>query len=709
VTSHPLAGEFSVDASARLLRHYRYAEERMMRIMGGWIALTPELPAKLVFGRHVWECAQHADLWGRRLPELRAPAQQSEPPNDAFVRFMDLLEHPEEPGQTGERLAGIYRVLKPHLVASYERHLAVANPVYEPPTRRILDRVIAEERRHVAAGAVVLRHLGARPDEWTTRLGQALTEAGGVAGDGAVPALVTIDTTGIDPTGDVVALDSTFDGSHVEPDLRARVEAHCRALVAGDVAGIAADLAPDVRDAVLEQYARLPRGVATSEIVAYARLGAQRVVKAKLAGRGVAAVAVYSEADRDAPHVADADEAVLIGPSPARESYLNVAAILDAARRTNADAIHPGYGFLSENWRFAEACANAGLVFIGPSPEAIRQMGDKTEARRLMAAAGVPIVPGSEGPVGDVAAALATAERIGYPVMLKAAAGGGGIGMARASNAVELERFFAIASRRAQSAFGVGAVYVERYVEAPRHVEVQVFGDGKGEVVHLYERECSIQRRHQKLVEESPAPNLRDHTRRGLLEAALAGARAIRYGNAGTMEFLVDADGRFYFLEMNTRLQVEHPVTEEVTGTDLVVAQLQVAAGEGLPWRQDAIVQRGAAIEVRVYAEDPAKNFLPSPGTLTRLHVPTGDGIRIESGVAAGSVVTPHYDPLLMKVVASAGSREAAIARMAGALDDLAIEGVKTTVPILQRILAHPDFRRGAVHTQMVEQGAFNG
>lgn len=261
-----------------------------MRIMGGWIALTPELPAKLVFGRHVWECAQHADLWGRRLPELRAPAQQSEPPNDAFVRFMDLLESPEQPGQTGERLAGVYRVLKPHLLATYERHLAVANPMYEPPTRRILDRVIAEERRHVAAGAVVLHHLGARTDDWTTRLGQLLTEAGGVAGDGAVPAIVAIDTGGIDPAGDVVALESKFDGRHVEPDLRARVEAHCRALLAGDVAGIAGDLAPEARDAVLEQYARLPRGIAASEIVAYARIGAQRVVKTQLTGRDARAV-----------------------------------------------------------------------------------------------------------------------------------------------------------------------------------------------------------------------------------------------------------------------------------------------------------------------------------------------------------------------------------------------------------------------------------
>ncbi|MBI1735949.1 MAG: acetyl-CoA carboxylase biotin carboxylase subunit [Candidatus Rokubacteria bacterium] len=424
---------------------------------------------------------------------------------------------------------------------------------------------------------------------------------------------------------------------------------------------------------------------------------------------GIRTVAVYSEADRDAPHVADADEAVLIGPAPARESYLNADAILAAARRTKADAIHPGYGFLSENWRFAAACGDAGLVFIGPGPEAIRQMGDKTEARGLMAAAGVPVVPGSDGAVADVAVALATAEAIGYPVMLKAAAGGGGIGMARAAGAGELERAFATASRRAQAAFGVGALYVERYVEAPRHVEVQVFGDGHGDVVHLHERECSIQRRHQKLVEEAPAPGLHADTKRGLVAAAVAGARAIRYANAGTMEFLVDADGRFYFLEMNTRLQVEHPVTEEVTGLDLVVAQLRIAAGEALPWTQDAIVQRGAAIEVRVYAEDPAKGFLPSPGTVSRLELPAGPGLRIESGIVAGSVVTPHYDPLLMKVVASGASRAEATERLAGALTALAIDGVKTTVPLLQRVLAHPDFRRGAVHTQMVEQGAFNG
>src|SRR5437667_1117418 len=325
-----------------------------------------------------------------------------------------------------------------------------------------------------------------------------------------------------------------------------------------------------------------------------------------------------------------------------------------------------------------------------------------------MAAAGVPIVPGTPRAVGDADEAACLGSAIGFPLILKAAAGGGGIGMARVNALPELAAAFAAATRRADAAFGAGAVYLERYLERPRHVEVQVFGDAAGNVVHLHERDCSIQRRHQKLVEESPAPHLPTKTKDGLTAAAVAGARAIRYVNAGTMEFLVDASGAFYFLEMNTRLQVEHPVTEEVTGLDLVLAQLRVAAGERLPWRQDDIVQRGAAIECRVYAEDPAKNFLPSPGTISRLGLPAGDGIRVESGVVAGSAVTVHYDPLLLKLVAHGPSRAEAIARMSEALDRCVIDGVKTTIPFLRRVLAHPDYRRGAVHTQMVEQGAFN-
>jgi 3-methylcrotonyl-CoA carboxylase alpha subunit len=422
---------------------------------------------------------------------------------------------------------------------------------------------------------------------------------------------------------------------------------------------------------------------------------------------GLASVAVYSEADRDAPHVREADQSALLGPAHARESYLDIERILDAARRTGADAVHPGYGFLSENWRFAEACGRAGLTFIGPPTEAIRAMGDKTEARRLMAAAGVPTVPGSPGPVADAAAAEAAAAAIGFPLILKAAGGGGGIGMARVERAADLAAAFATATRRAQSAFGNAAVYLERYLERPRHVEVQVFADAHGTVVHLHERECSIQRRHQKLVEESPAPGLDPGTKRGLTEAAVAGARAIGYVNAGTMEFLVDGTGHFYFLEMNTRIQVEHPVTEEVTGFDLVLEQLRVAAGERLSWRQEAIPQTGAAVEVRVYAEDPDKNFLPSPGTIGRLTLPSGEGIRVESGVETGGVVSVHYDPLLFKLVARGEHRDAALARMRAAITATQVEGVRTTLPFLARVLEHPDVRRGDLHTQMVDEGAF--
>jgi acetyl-CoA carboxylase biotin carboxylase subunit len=433
---------------------------------------------------------------------------------------------------------------------------------------------------------------------------------------------------------------------------------------------------------------------------------ARRVLRA-CRRAGVGTVAVYSEADREAPHVREADQSVLLGPAPPRESYLDVERILDAARRSGADAIHPGYGFLSESWRFAEACARAGLIFIGPPAEAIEAMGDKAGARRLMAAAGVPTVPGSPGPVGDAAAAEVAAGSVGFPLILKAAGGGGGIGMARVDRPADLPAAFATATRRAQSAFGNGALYLERFLERPRHVEVQVFADGHGTVVHLHERECSVQRRHQKLIEESPAPGLDPATKRGLTEAAVAGARAIGYVNAGTIEFLVDVAGRFYFIEMNTRIQVEHPVTEEVTGLDLVVEQLRVAAGERLAWRQDDIVQRGAAMEARVYAEDPDRNFLPSPGTIVRLDLPGGEGIRVESGVETASVVSVHYDPLLFKLIARAGARAEVLARMRAALETTVVEGVRTTIPFLKRALDHPDVRRGALHTQMVEQGAF--
>ena len=423
---------------------------------------------------------------------------------------------------------------------------------------------------------------------------------------------------------------------------------------------------------------------------------------------GLKTVAVFSEADRGALHVRDADEAVAIGGAPARESYLNAERILAAARHARADAIHPGYGFLSENWRFADAVRRAGIEFIGPRPEAIRKMGDKIEARRLMAAAGVPVLPGSFEPVTDVGGAEAVARDVGFPVFLKAAAGGGGIGMARVDKPKDLAGAFAMATRRAQAAFGTGELYVERYLERPRHVEIQVFGDSSGQIVHLYERECSIQRRHQKLVEESPAPNLPPPTKTGLATAAVAGARAIGYTNAGTMEFLVDEGGGFYFLEMNTRLQVEHPVTEEVTGLDLVVAQLRVASGEPLPWSQSEIAQRRVAIECRVCAEDPSKGFLPSPGTVQRLDLPSGEGIRIESGVEAGSTVSVHYDSLLLKLITHGATRQEALERMVDALDRCVVEGLRTTIPFLGRVVASDEFKAGRVHTQLLEQGAFN-
>jgi acetyl-CoA carboxylase biotin carboxylase subunit len=419
---------------------------------------------------------------------------------------------------------------------------------------------------------------------------------------------------------------------------------------------------------------------------------------------GIRAIAVYSEADAGAPHVRAADVAVAIGPAPARESYLSIERVVGAARQTGAAAVHPGYGFLSENWRFAEACQKAGLTFVGPPPEVLRTMGVKTEARRIVARAGVPVLPGSDGPVASAGAAREVADAIGYPVMLKAAAGGGGIGMALVPGPERLEAVFAAAARRAQAAFWDAAVYVERAVERPRHVEVQVLADAHGALIHLFERDCSIQRRHQKLVEESPAPQLDADLRARLHEAGGRAAAAAGYRNAGTVEFLVEGD-RFYFLEMNTRLQVEHPVTEEVVGRDLVEAQLRIAAGERLGWVQADVVARGAAIECRIYAEDPDRSFLPSPGTVTAVDLPEGPGLRNECGVEPGSVVSVHYDPLLAKLIAAGRDRDQALERLADALLRYRIEGVKTTVPLHRRILASPAFRAGAVHTRFLEGG----
>jgi acetyl-CoA carboxylase biotin carboxylase subunit len=419
---------------------------------------------------------------------------------------------------------------------------------------------------------------------------------------------------------------------------------------------------------------------------------------------GITPIAVYSEADAGAPHVRAADRALAIGPAPARESYLSIDRLIAAAREARAAAIHPGYGFLSENWRFADACRQAGITFVGPPPEVLRTMGDKTEARRIVARAGVPVLPGSDGPVGSAAAAREVADTVGYPVMLKAAAGGGGIGMALVPGPERIEAAFAAAQRRVQSAFGETAVYVERAVERPRHVEVQILADEPGPPIHLFERDCSIQRRHQKLVEESPAPRLEPGLRSRLHDAGVRAAAAARYRNAGTVEFLVEGD-RFYFLEVNARLQVEHPVTEEVVGRDLVEAQLRIAAGERLGWSQADVAARGAAIECRIYAEDPDRSFLPSPGAITAVALPEGPGLRHECGVEAGSVVSVHYDPLLAKLIAAGRDRAEALGRMAEALERYRIEGVKTTVPLHRRILASPAFREGAVHTRFLEGG----
>jgi acetyl-CoA carboxylase, biotin carboxylase subunit len=419
---------------------------------------------------------------------------------------------------------------------------------------------------------------------------------------------------------------------------------------------------------------------------------------------GIQPIAVYSEADAGAPHVRAADRALPIGPAPARESYLSIERIVGAARDARADAVHPGYGFLSENWRFAESCEKVGLTFVGPPSDVLRTMGQKTEARRLAARAGVSVLPGSDGPVSSAAAAREVADAIGYPVMLKAAAGGGGIGMALVPGPEGLGAAFAAAGRRAGSAFGDAAVYVERAVERPRHVEVQVLADQHGALIHLFERDCSIQRRHQKLIEESPAPRLDADLRARLHAAGVRVAEAAGYRNAGTVEFLVEGD-RFYFLEMNTRLQVEHPVTEEVVGRDLVEAQLRIAAGERLGWAQDDVRAQGAAIECRIYAEDPDRNFLPSPGTISSLELPEGAGIRHECGVEPGSTVTVHYDPLLAKVIAAGRDRDEALDRLADALTRYRVEGVKTTLPLHRRILASPAFRAGAVHTRFLEGG----
>ncbi|MFZ5471429.1 MAG: acetyl-CoA carboxylase biotin carboxylase subunit [Myxococcota bacterium] len=413
---------------------------------------------------------------------------------------------------------------------------------------------------------------------------------------------------------------------------------------------------------------------------------------------GIATVAVFSEADRAALHVRTADQAVCVGPPPSRESYLNQQAILEAAKKTGADAVHPGYGFLSENASFVRACDQAGLTFIGPPATAMEAMGEKTRARKHMLQAGVPVVPGSTEPFLSVDEARAFAEKLGFPVMLKAAGGGGGKGMRRVDEVKAFASAFRAAQGEAASAFGNDAVYLEKYLDRPHHVEVQVFADVHGTCIHLNERECSAQRRHQKVVEETPSPILTSALREQMGEVAVKAAKAVGYVGAGTVEFLVDASRRFYFLEMNTRLQVEHPVTEWVTGVDLVAWQLEVAEGEKLPFAAP-LAPRGHSIEARIYAEDPSRNFLPSPGKISYLRVPGGPYVRDDSGVFAGYTVPSHYDPMISKLSVWAPTRMEAILRMRRALSEYVVKGITTNVRYLRALFEHPEFIGGDYDT----------
>ncbi len=430
-----------------------------------------------------------------------------------------------------------------------------------------------------------------------------------------------------------------------------------------------------------------------------------RVIRAAKA-LGLGSVAVYSEADAAAPHVALADEAVLIGPAQAQKSYLDAARIIAVARESGATLIHPGYGFLAENAAFAEACAEAGIAFVGPTPAQIRLMGDKECARRTAAAAGVPVLPGSDQVPANDEAALHLARGIGYPLLIKAAAGGGGIGMRLVAGEADLLAALAATRNLAGKAFGNEAVYFERYVGRARHIEVQVFGLGAAGAVHLFERECSFQRRHQKVIEEAPAPNLPQAVRQAMAQAAVDLARSLDYLGAGTIEFLYDeASERFYFLEMNTRIQVEHPVTEEITGFDLVAAQIRLALGQTLPdFVQDNIAAKGHAVEARLYAERPAKNFLPAPGLIERLRLEAMPGIRIESGYVEGQKVTPFYDPMIMKIVAHGADRKQALARLDTALAALDIAGIDTNRDFLRRLIAHPEAVAGRAYTRFIEE-----
>ena len=421
---------------------------------------------------------------------------------------------------------------------------------------------------------------------------------------------------------------------------------------------------------------------------------------------GLQTVAVYSEADRESLHVRFADDDVCIGPPPGRLSYLKIPHLIAAAEITGADAIHPGYGFLAENAEFADTCRASNITFIGPTGEQIRLMGDKATARRLAQDAGVATVPGSPGTIEDPDEAQVFAQEIGFPVIIKATAGGGGKGMRIAQDVEQFVQLFGLAQNEALAAFGNGSVYVEKYLEHPRHVEIQVLGDTLGKVVHLGERDCSVQRRHQKLIEESPSPALDGDLRRRMGDAAVALASNIAYQGAGTIEFLLDTDGKFYFMEMNTRIQVEHPVTEMVTSFDLVKEQIRIAAGEPISYLGDGTRLRGHAIECRINAEDPYRNFQPSPGLITAYHPPGGPGVRVDTHVYAGYTVPPYYDSLLAKVIVHGNTRQEALSRMGQGLDSFILEGVTTTIPFLARVIRHPDFVRGQVDTRFLEREA---
>ncbi len=418
---------------------------------------------------------------------------------------------------------------------------------------------------------------------------------------------------------------------------------------------------------------------------------------------GIKTVAVFSDVERDSLPARLADESICIGPAKSAMSYLHIPAILSAAELTDSEAIHPGYGFLSENPQFAEACATSGITFIGPTPDNIRIGGDKAKARQVLKRRGIPVVPGSDGPVASDDAAAKIAKKIGFPVIIKASAGGGGRGMRVVRDEQEIAHAYHMAQRESLAAFGSNDVYVEKYLPSIRHVEVQIIADGKGNVIHLGERDCSIQRRHQKLVEEAPSPMATEKFRKAIGELAVKAAKAMKYKNAGTIEFIVDQDNNIYFMEVNTRVQVEHPITEEITGIDIIKEQIRIAAGYPLSYKQNAIKTNGHAIECRINAEDPER-FVPSPGKITFLHLPGGPGVRVDTAAYPGWVVPSHYDSLIAKLIVHGNNREEAIAKMKRALDEFIVEGIKTTIPFHKKVLSHPAFIKGAFSTDFVEK-----